>query len=433
MSSRPPVATWYRNLAAYTSCFTRPSFVLFYELSTAWILCPGRRTVTRMIGLLEPRSRRAHDAYHRFLRRGTWRMSDLWPILARGLVTAFAPCGVIPLDLDDTLFHKTGRRIAGAGIFRDAVRSSGKSVVYALGLNLVVLTLRVTPPWGGEPLGLPIGVRLYRKGGPTHLDLAEQMLRAVAGWFPDRFFALCCDGAYASLAGRRLPRTHVTSRMRRDAALYELPPKRRKPKRGRPAKKGKRLPTPEQLARRARKGWTRVEVDMRGRKVERLILSRQVLWYNVCPDRCVLLVIVRDPEGKQPDDFFFTTELEDDPAAVAARYNGRWSIEDTFRNVKQSLGGEDPQTWKYKGPERAASLSLWLYAATWSWYITTQGTKQTWPALPWYTAKKTPSFADALAALRRALWRERIFVKSAPRPLSPKMAAALIEVLARAA
>ena len=105
------VAAWDRILAAYAACFTRPSYVLFCELVTAWILCPGRRTVTRMIGLLEPRTRRAHDAYHRFLRRGAWRMSDLWPILARGLVAAFASVGILPLDLDDTLFHKTGRRI----------------------------------------------------------------------------------------------------------------------------------------------------------------------------------------------------------------------------------------------------------------------------------------------------------------------------------
>ena len=427
------VAAWERILAVYASCFTRPSFELFCELTSAWILCPGRRTVTRMIGLLEPRARRAHDAYHRFLRRGAWSLSDLWPILARGLAAACAPTGSIPLDLDDTLFHKTGRCIAGAGIFRDAVRSTGKSVVYALGLNLVVLTLRVIPPWGAEPLGLPICVRLYRKGGPSHLDLAAQMLRAVAAWFPDRGFALCCDGAYASLAGWRLPRTQVTSRMRRDAALYELPPRRRKPKRGRPAKKGKRLPTPQELARRSRKGWTRVQVDQRGHKVERLVLSRKVLWYQVCPDACVLLVIVRDPAGKQPDDFFFTTDLESAPAAVAGQCAGRWSIEDTFRNVKQLLGGEDPQTWKRRGPERAASLSLWLYAATWSWYLATQGTKPTWPSLPWYTSKKTPSFADALAALRRALWRERFFATSAPRPLAPKMVLAVIEVLARAA
>lgn len=147
----------------------------------------------------------------------------------------------------------------------------------------------------------------------------------------------------------------------------------------------------------------------------------------------MLLVIVRDPAGREADDFFFTTDLEADPAAVASRYAGRWSIEDTFRNVKQLLGGEDPQTWRGKGPERAASLSMWLYAAIWLWYITTQGAKRTWLSLPWYTSKKTPSFADALAALRRTLWQDLIFVRSASGPLSPKMRKTLIEVLARAA
>ncbi|MGH3756134.1 MAG: hypothetical protein ACRDRP_26325, partial [Pseudonocardiaceae bacterium] len=79
------------------------------------------------------------------------------------------------------------------------------------GWNLVVLTLRITPPWGGEPLGLPINMRVYRKGGPTHNELAEAMIEQVAGWLGDRMFRLGCDGAYAGLAGRNLPRTHVVS------------------------------------------------------------------------------------------------------------------------------------------------------------------------------------------------------------------------------
>jgi len=241
---------------------------------------------------------------------------------------------VLPLDLDDTLFHKTGRKIDGAGIFRDAVRSLARSVVYALGLNLVVLTLRIRPPWGGEPLGLPINVRRSRKGGPSHLDLGEAMIREIAGWLPSRTFALGCDGAYASLAGRALPRTHVTSRIRKDAALYELPPPRQKGQRGRPRKKGQRLPSPEQMARQNRTGWVRAAVEERGKVVERLLLSRPVLWYAVCPDRRVLLVIVRDPTGKQHDDFFFTTDLEASAPAVVEHYAGRWSIEDTFRSVK---------------------------------------------------------------------------------------------------
>jgi hypothetical protein len=55
--------------------------------------------------------------------------------------------------------------------------------------------------------------------------------------------------------------------------------------------------------------------------------------------------------------------------AVAGLDAGRWSIEDTFRNIKQFLGGQSPQTWKAKGLERAAVLSLWLSTAVWLWYI----------------------------------------------------------------
>ena len=429
-----PYAVWDALLASCACVFTQPSLALFKELASAWVLCPGRRTLTRMIRMMLPRPRRAHDAYHRFLRVGAWSLAPLWRVVAEGLVTCLAgDNSELMLDLDDTLFHKTGRKVLGAGIFRDAVRSSKNSVVYALGLNLVVLTLRLRPPWGGEPLALPINLRLYRKAGPSHLDLAEAMIQEVASWFPERRWTLCTDGAFASLAGRSLPHTHVISRMRRDAALYELPLRPRKRRRGRPRKKGKRLPCPEQMARRYSKGWKRRVIDIRGRAKQRLLYARPVLWYNLCSDRQVLLVIVRDPTHKQPDDFLFTTNLDAGPPDVASHYQGRWSIEDTFRNVKQFLGGEDPQTWKAQGPERAAALALWLYTAVWQWYIVTQGSKRTWPRLPWYLSKATPSFADALASLRRALWRRRIFPRTGPRSLMPKLAETLIEALARAA
>jgi hypothetical protein len=45
---------------------------------------------------------------------------------------------------------------------------------------------------------------------------------------------------------------------------------------------------------------------------------------------------------------------------------GRWSIEDTFKNTKQSLSSEEPQTWKGQWPERAAVISLWLYSMVWA-------------------------------------------------------------------
>lgn len=402
-------------LGGTRAVFHAPSFAIFTDLITGWVCAPGRRTVTAMIAVTDPAGGRAHDAYHRFLRDGAWTMSELWRHLAVLAVTRFAPAGVVALDCDDTLFHKSGRQVAGAGTFRDAVRSTSSRVVYALGLNLVVVTLRVTPPWGGMPIAVPVNARLHRKNDPTTtVAHAAAMLAELAGWLPERGLHLCADGAYAHLAGAGLPRTHLTSRMRRDAALYEPAPPRTG-KRGRPRTRGDRLPTPPQIAAATpAHDWREVNVDVRGRTLVRLVHTRDVLWYRVNPRELVRLVIVRDPAGVEPDDFFLTTDLTATGADTAARYAGRWSIEVCFRDTKQDLGGQNPQSWKRQGPERAACLSLWLHAATWCWYLAEHPDGDTWIPRPWYPHKTTPSFLDALAALRRTLWTQRITAMSAP-------------------
>lgn len=167
--------------------FRAPSFAIFTDLLTGWVLAPGRRAITAMIAVADPAGRRAHDAYHRFLRDGAWQMSGLWRLLATHAVSTFAATGVVSLDCDDTLFHKSGRKVAGAGTFRDAVRSTGGRVVYALGLNLVVVTLRVTPPWGSMPIAVPVNARLHSKNDPiSTVEYAAQMMRELASWLPDR-------------------------------------------------------------------------------------------------------------------------------------------------------------------------------------------------------------------------------------------------------
>jgi len=430
MSAGPEA--WSALLALFAGIFHQPTAVVFARLATGWVLCPGRHTITRIYPLADPARAKAHDAYHRFFRSGAWCLSRFWELLARQLIGHCHPQGVIPLVLDDTAFHKSGRKIEGASWWRDAVRATGKKVVHCYGLNLVLLCLRVDPPWGGEPLSLPINLRLHRKGGESLLDLAQAMIVELAQWLPSRHFRLGADGFYASLAGRRLPRTHLTSRMRRDAALYTAAPARRPGQRGRSRTRGRRLPTPEHLAKR-KKGWKLCAVNQRGKTKPRLLLTIDVLWYAVCPHQLVRLVICRDPEGREEDDFFFTTDLDAPPQLVAGDYAARWSIEDTFRNVKQYLGGEDPQCWKGPAPERAAAFSFWIYSLVWLWYLQTYGSRRSWCPVPWYPHKSTPAFPDALGALRKALWRDRIFTRSENLSLSPKMAHSLINVLAMAA
>jgi len=416
------------------SGFTAPSFAIFTDLVTGWVCAPGRRTITRMITVVDPAGRRAHDAYHRFVRDGAWSMNRLWQILTCHLVATFSPTGVIELACDDTLFHHEGRKVEGAGIFRDAVRSTLGRVVYARGLNLVVITLTIHPPWGGQPVAVPVNVRVHKKhDATTTIAHAAAMLTELSAWLPDRSFHLCADGAYATLAGTALPRTHLTSRIRRDAALYQAAPPPTG-KRGRPRTKGERLPTPAKLSETLpKKAWTTVEVVVRGKTLTKLVHVRDVLWYKVNRTRLVRLVVVRDPNGVEPDDYFFTTDLQATGAHVADRYATRWAIEVCFRDVKQDLGGQNPQSWKRRGPERAAALSLWLHATIWCWYLQTHPSGHTWIPRPWYRTKATPSFLDALAALRRVLWAQRITTMSRSTAEEPKITEALLDTLAYAA
>jgi hypothetical protein len=427
-----PAIAWDQLLDRFTDLFRKPSSALFLTLVAGWVLWPGRRTVTRMVEVADPDGAHAHDAYHRLLREGKWDMAELWRRLAPLLVSQLGGNLRLVVDLDDTLFHKAGHKVNGAGSFRDPIRSRGQRTVFAHGLNLVVLTLRVQPPWGGEPIGLPINMRRYSKrDGRSLLDLGQEMIEEVARWLPDHSFILGCDGAYASLAGRDLPRTHLVSRIQRNAALYDPPPPRTG-KRGRPRKKGARLGTPVELAR-AADDWTIADIDVRGEQVERALWARPLLWYSVRPLQQVMLVVVADPDQRQHDDLLFCTDLAIPPELVASLYYGRWSIEVTFRDTKQLLGGQEPQCWKAKGPERAAALSFWLYSGVWSWYLARHGVRPTWRTRPSYPTKRTPSFADALSTLRRELWSRRIFDASDPDPLMTKISALLIDVVSEAA
>ncbi len=180
--------TWTALLAQSRTVFHAPSFAIFTDLLTGWVCAPGRRTITTMITVADPVGAREHDAYHRFIRDGVWNMSALWRTLATHAVDRFAPAGVIELLADDTLHHKTGRHVNGAGVFRGAVRSTAH---------------------------------------------AADMITELARWLPGRDLHLCADGAYATLAGTNLANTELTSRMRRDAALFEPAPPRTG-KRGRP-------------------------------------------------------------------------------------------------------------------------------------------------------------------------------------------------------
>jgi len=429
----PAPTSWLTFLPLFAGCFNAPSQILFEQLVTAWALCPGRRTLTRLWSVIPAERRRRYEAYARWVREGDWSPDELWRRLVVHLVEHLASDGRLTLLADDTLVNKSGREVDGAGFFHDPVTSTAVAhKVTAWGLNVVVLALRVPAPWGGEPLALPVMIRLRRKGEKelTLVELAATMILQLTRWLPEHRFRVVADGAYASLLRYDFPRTVVITRLRCDAALNDLaPPRTGRP--GRPRTRGDRLPTPPELAAQVT-NWTSVKVCARGQMIERRLWSRTLLWYETARSRPLLLVIVRDPAGHQPDDYFITSDISMAPAEVAGLYSDRWAIEVTNRNLKQYLGIQHPQSWVGDGPERVVALAGWLYSAVWQWYVLVHAEHPSWPDRPWYTTKRTPSFADALAALRRETWSA---ILGAPaRDLhSPKIPATLISVLADAA
>jgi hypothetical protein len=82
-------------------------------------------------------------------------MARLWCRLVLLLVATLDLPKTLCLHGDDTLFHKSGRKVNGAGSFRDPIRSRGQKTVYAWGLNLVVLAIEVRPPWAASPWPCP--------------------------------------------------------------------------------------------------------------------------------------------------------------------------------------------------------------------------------------------------------------------------------------
>lgn len=431
MNTTNTISTWTSLIQQFLPLFTQPVREIFSRLTVGWILCTVRRTVTRMLPFADPDGEHAHDAFHRFFPDARWGMVELWQIVTRILIETFCRTGTITLALDDTLFHHSGKKINGAGYWRDAVRSTQSKPVYAWGLNLVVLTLQIQPPWGGEPLGLPLNMRLHRKQQASLIELAEQMIHEVIQWFPQRLFQVVGDGFFATLAGKKIAHAKIISRIQRNAELYDLPTKPKKKQRGRPRKKGRRLLSPEKMAQYVRT-WKKVKVCERGKNRTRLVYAREVLWYRVS-QKPILLVIRRDPEGKERNDFFFTTDVTMKPAEVIGCYADRWAIEDTFKNTKQFLGGQEPQTFKGQGPERAAGLSLWLYSVVWLWYLWQKSNQRTFMVPPWNPLKAMPSFADAIGCLRRELWRERIKCMFGASAVHDKKFEFLLEALAPAA
>lgn len=439
--------TFLALLRTFEPCFDAPSYRNFVTVVSGWVQCLGRRTVTAVVRAAGAAGSRHLSVFHRFVARAQWVLDDLGAVVFR-LALAWLPDDApLIVIIDDTLCRKGGKGICGASMDHDPLRSTRRKPFVSFGHVWVGLARWVPLPLTERRgFALPVLFRLYRsskRGGqadgparqtrgvrrqaaqvdhaqgvrPTKLVLARELVAVVAGWAAARRIIVVADSAYAgrTMLEERPPTVHLISRLRMDAARWTPAATRRPGQRGRPRRRGMRLPNPTALAATCRR-WQAVPVTLDGRSLTVQVFVCRALWYVALRSQPVRIVIVRDPTGRRSDEAFFCTDLTLDPASILETYARRWTLEVTFRAAKQSLGFEDPQNQSAQATRHTAPLACLIYGLVLLWYAdrVQEGATLRWVQRPWYPTKTTPSFADMLTALRVAGWR--CYIADPPSP-----------------
>ena len=287
-----------------------------------------------------------------------------------------------------------------------------------------MLTLIVAfPAWApSKVFALPIAMCLYRnrqgltkgkknpkgkkgqkkstkpKHDPNHRtrpELALELIIMVAQWFPNEEIIVSGDSAYGgqSVLSHLPPNVHLISHVHPNGALYGRRLPRKKNAKDRPPEKGQ-VTGMKQWADDPDRPWTKLKFNQFGLHASLEVKTIQALYYKAGKDRLLTIVLMRDLEGKRPDQMFYCTKLDWTPRQILSAYACRWAIECTFENCKQFLGLEDPANRLPKAVARTAPMALFIYSLVVVWFHKSGHQLLRFPFRPWYRKKEEPSFAE---------------------------------------
>ena len=336
------------------------------------------------------------------------------------IVQKFAP-GLgdrILLGMDDSPTSRYGKHVEGAGVHHNPTPGPADGE-WLYGHNWVALAWLATHPvWG--VIALPLRSMLYVREVDVP-QLAEkydwefrtkhQLGVELLTWFVKTIRALgveakvwlAVDGAYAvrpfllPVLGLGIV---VVSRLRKDACLYDLPPKPDPHQRGRHRIYGKNKLS---LAKRAahRQGWQTISYNCRGVEVTRQY--KTLLATSELVSGQIRVVIVRFEDGGWAP--YFCTDSSAEVRDILETVAARWAIEEHFHDVKEVWGAGQQQVRNVWSNVGCWNVNGWLYTLVelCCWDVEK-------PELtdrsdrPWDNPNRRPSHADR----RRTISREML-------------------------
>lgn len=316
------------------------------------------------------------------------------------------------LAVDDSPTKRYGPKVQGAGIHHNPTPGPvDQKFLYGHIWVTISLVLR-HPLW--HTIGLPLVGLLYVRAKDigkipakyawefrTKLELAvEQTLKFIAqAHLVGKTVWVVADGAYAKrpfLKPLRTAGVTLVSRLRKDAALFDVPRPAKKPSRGRPRRYGrKRI----HLARRAAhpSGWQAIECFVYGQPMIKTIKTFLATYRPA--DGIIRVVIVKEDRGCE---YFFCTDPTASPREIIEAFADRAAIEQDFHDVKEVWGAGQQQVRNIWTNVATFNLNLWVHTMLecWAWEKPAEAIRDR-TASPWDDDQRRPSHADRRKALRR--------------------------------
>ena len=161
------------------------------------------------------------------------------------------------------------------------------------------------------------------------------------------------------------------------------------------------------------------------------ITSNTAVWYHSGkPPVPIRWVLIRDPLDELESQALLCTDLNVDAVQIIEWFVLRWQLEVTFQELRAHLGVETQRQWSDMAISRTTPLLFGLF----SWVTLAANAQQLNQITPvhsaaWYD-KTLPTFSDAIASVRRALWPASVtFCMSPAEPKVQKVPSSLIDRL----
>lgn len=384
-------------------------------IMTGLLFATGRRTVSSWLRAGELSD--DYQDYYYFLSAIGHKVELLATRLLRIVQKVIGPGGRILLAIDDTPSKRYGPKVEGAGVHHNPTPGpAGSKFVY--GHNWVTLAWIVRHPFWGT-IGLPLLARMYVRRKDilaqhlgflrgvtfrTKLAMAGELVSWARRWlnFLGQTLWVVADGAYAKkvfLKAAAAAQVVVVSRLRKDAALFDVPkpvgPNQRR--RGRPRIYGKKAIS---LAKRAgqRRGWQVETFVLYGIEVTKQYKSFLATYR---PAGGVIRVVLVKEDNDTWRAYFCTHAVATVPEILEAVAD-RSALEQVFHDVKEVHGVGQAQTRNYWSNVAVYHLKMWWHTLIelWAWHRPVKELLQR-QLSPWDDEERRPSHADKRNALRR--------------------------------